>query len=121
MRSCKSFGPAWMSVRTRALFWLWWREAQPQAAVAACSLRQEVRAVAKHSVWSWSSAGVVLCQLLIYLQLAQKPVGVWCAWFCATEALVNSVIINCSVAVCCKTSGDVLDVSSCGFNYTTSD
>lgn len=67
MRSCKSLGPAWISVRAQALFWLWWREAQLQAAVAAHSLQQEVRAVAKHSVWSWSNAGVVVCQLLIYL------------------------------------------------------
>lgn len=77
--------------------------------------------VAIHSVCSWSNTGVVVCQFLIYLQLAQKPVGIQFAWFCAREAIVNSVIINYSIAVWCKTSGDVLHASSCDFNDTTSD
>lgn len=75
MRSCESLGPTW-NQRENSGFILGLVEGSPAIGAVQHSLRQEVRAVAKHSVCSWSNTGVVVCQFLIYLQLAQKHGGV---------------------------------------------
>lgn len=66
------------SVRTQALF-LDFVLVEGSPALCSSGSTQEVREVAKHSVCGWSNTGVVVCQFLIYLQLAQKLVGVQCA------------------------------------------